>query len=359
MATAMDLKAPVNGKPAADGKQSADGAPQLTRKDFQSDQEVRWCPGCGDYSILAQVQKVMPELHIPREKIVFVSGIGCSSRFPYYMNTYGFHTIHGRAPAIATGIKMSRPDLQVWVVTGDGDGLSIGGNHFIHMLRRNVDLKVLLFNNRIYGLTKGQYSPTSELGKKAKSTPYGSIDAPFNPIHLALGAGATFVARSIDVEPVHLQYVLHRMAEHKGSAFVEIFQNCNVFNDGAFFNITEKPVKDEMQLRIEHGKPLIFGKAKNKGIRLVGFKPEMVTIGQNGITEKELLVWDEKADSSLSYLLGELNPPEYPAPIGVFRAVARPVHHELDEAQHAAVKASRGEGDLEKVLHAGDTWVVN
>jgi len=359
MATAMDLKAPVNGKPAADGKQSADGAPQLTRKDFQSDQEVRWCPGCGDYSILAQVQKVMPELHIPREKIVFVSGIVCSSRFPYYMNTYGFHTIHGRAPAIATGIKMSRPDLQVWVVTGDGDGLSIGGNHFIHMLRRNVDLKVLLFNNRIYGLTKGQYSPTSELGKKAKSTPYGSIDAPFNPIHLALGAGATFVARSIDVEPVHLQYVLHRMAEHKGSAFVEIFQNCNVFNDGAFFNITEKPVKDEMQLRIEHGKPLIFGKAKNKGIRLVGFKPEMVTIGQNGITEKELLVWDEKADSSLSYLLGELNPPEYPAPIGVFRAVARPVHHELDEAQHAAVKASRGEGDLEKVLHAGDTWVVN
>ncbi len=358
MAT-TDGKAPVNGKPAAESKQSADRNSQLTRKDFQSDQEVRWCPGCGDYSILAQVQKVMPELHIPREKIVFVSGIGCSSRFPYYMNTYGFHTIHGRAPAIATGLKTTRPDLQVWVVTGDGDGLSIGGNHFIHMLRRNVDLKVLLFNNRIYGLTKGQYSPTSELGKKAKSTPYGSIDAPFNPIHVALGAGATFVARSIDVEPVHLQYVLHRMADHKGAAFVEIFQNCNVFNDGAFFDVTEKPVKDDMQLRIEHGKPLIFGKAKNKGIRLVGFKPEVVTIGQNGITEKDLLVWDERAEASLSFLLGELVPPDFPAPIGVFRAVQRPVHHELDSAQHAAVTASRGEGDLEKLLHAGDTWVVN
>src|SRR5215467_4548495 len=267
MATAMDLKAPVNGKPAADGKQSADGAPQLTRKDFQSDQEVRWCPGCGDYSILAQVQKVMPELHIPREKIVFVSGIGCSSRFPYYMNTYGFHTIHGRAPAIATGIKMSRPDLQVWVVTGDGDGLSIGGNHFIHMLRRNVDLKVLLFNNRIYGLTKGQYSPTSELGKKAKSTPYGSIDAPFNPISLAIGAEATFVARSVDVFQAHLKDTLKHAAAHKGSAFVEILQNCNIFNDGAWTGITEKDARSEHVIQLEHGKPLVFGKNRDKGIR--------------------------------------------------------------------------------------------
>jgi 2-oxoglutarate ferredoxin oxidoreductase subunit beta len=349
----------INGKPGVEVKAAVDGKSQLTRKDFQSDQEVRWCPGCGDYSILAQVQKVMPELNIPREKVVFISGIGCSSRFPYYMNTYGFHTIHGRAPAVATGLKTTRPDLQVWVVTGDGDGLSIGGNHFIHMLRRNVDLKMLLFNNRIYGLTKGQYSPTSELGKKAKSTPYGSIDAPFNPLHVALGAAATFVARTIDVEPAHLQYVLHRMAEHKGSAFVEILQNCNVFNDGAFFNITEKPVKDEMQLRIEHDKPLIFGKNKDKGIRLRGFKPEVVKIGQDGVTEKDLLVWDERAESSLSFLLAELTPPEFPAPIGVFRAVQRPVHHELEAAQRSAVKASRGEGSLEKLLNSGDTWVVN
>ncbi len=300
----------------------------------------------------------MPELNIPRENVVFVSGIGCSSRFPYYMNTYGFHSIHGRAPAIATGLKTTRPDLQVWVVTGDGDALSIGGNHFIHTLRKNVDVKILLFNNRIYGLTKGQYSPTSELGKKAKSTPYGSIDAPFNPLHLGLGAGASFVARSIDVEPQHLQMVIHRMAQHKGSAFVEIFQNCNVFNDGAFFDVTDKPVKDDMQLRLEHGKPLIFGKAKNKGIRLNGFKMETVTLGQNGITEKDILVWDEKAEPSLAFLLAELTPPDFPAPIGVFRAVDRPVHHELELSQRTAVKKMRGEGDLEKLLNSGDTWQV-
>jgi len=336
----------------------ADKKPQLTRKDFQSDQEVRWCPGCGDYSILAQVQKVMPELNVPRENVVFISGIGCSSRFPYYMNTYGFHTIHGRAPAIATGLKTARPDLQVWVVTGDGDALSIGGNHFIHTLRKNVDVKILLFNNRIYGLTKGQYSPTSEFGKKTKSTPYGSIDAPFNPLHLGLGAGATFVARSIDVEPQHLQMVLHRMAEHKGSAFVEIFQNCNVFNDGAYFDITEKPVKDDMQLRLEHGKPLLFGKAKNRGIRLNGFTMETVILGENGVTEKDILVWDEKAEPSLAFLVAELTPPNFPAPIGVFRAVDRPVHHELEVAQRAAIKKTRGEGDLEKLLNSGDTWQV-
>ena len=335
-----------------------DKKPQLTRKDFQSDQEVRWCPGCGDYSILAQVQKVMPELNVPRENVVFISGIGCSSRFPYYMNTYGFHTIHGRAPAIATGLKTARPDLQVWVVTGDGDALSIGGNHFIHTLRKNVDVKILLFNNRIYGLTKGQYSPTSEFGKKTKSTPYGSIDAPFNPLHLGLGAGATFVARSIDVEPQHLQMVLHRMAEHKGSAFVEIFQNCNVFNDGAYFDITEKPVKDDMQLRLEHGKPLLFGKAKNRGIRLNSFTMEAVTLGENGVTEKDILVWDEKAEPSLAFLVAELTPPNFPAPIGVFRAVDRPVHHELEVAQRAAMKKTRGEGDLEKLLNSGDTWQV-
>src|SRR5216684_1486319 len=230
----------------------ADKKPQLTRKDFQSDQEVRWCPGCGDYSILAQVQKVMPELNIPRENVVFVSGIGCSSRFPYYMNTYGFHSIHGRAPAIATGLKTTRPDLQVWVVTGDGDALSIGGNHFIHTLRKNVDVKILLFNNRIYGLTKGQYSPTSELGKKAKSTPYGSIDYPFNPLSLALGAEATFVARAIDTDKAGLTAVLRRAAAHQGAAFVEILQNCNIYNDGAFDFVRDDK---ENRLYLEHGQP--------------------------------------------------------------------------------------------------------
>jgi 2-oxoglutarate ferredoxin oxidoreductase subunit beta len=243
-------------------------APKLSRKDFVSDQDVRWCPGCGDYAILAQVQKVMPELGVPRENFVFLSGIGCSSRFPYYMNTYGFHTIHGRAPAIATGLKASRPDLSVWVATGDGDALSIGGNHLIHALRRNIDINILLFNNRIYGLTKGQYSPTSEQGKITKSTPLGSVDHPFNPISVALGAEGTFVARSIDVEAKHLQTIVRRAYEHKGTAFVEILQNCNIFNDGAFANLTEKDIKADTQLVLEHGKPLIFGKNRDKGIRL-------------------------------------------------------------------------------------------
>ena len=331
---------------------------KLTKRDFQSDVDPRWCPGCGDYSILAQVQAVLPELGVPRENTVFISGIGCSSRFPYYMNTYGFHTIHGRAPAIATGLKLSRPDLSVWVVTGDGDALSIGGNHFIHMLRRNVDLKVLLFNNRIYGLTKGQYSPTSELSKKTKSTPFGSIDTPFNPLHVALGAGASFVARSIDVEPAHLRGVLTRAANHKGTAFVEIFQNCNVFNDGAYEHITERSVKDEMELRLEHGKPMVFAKGK-KGIRLNGFRPEVVTLGENGVTEKELLVHDEKAAPSLSFLIAELVSPSFPTPIGVFRAVERPVHHELDQALLVKARAStKSEGDLAALLSAGDTWTV-
>ncbi len=331
-------------------------AVKLTKQDFQNEVDPRWCPGCGDYSILAQVQKVMPELGIPREKIVFVSGIGCSSRFPYYMNTYGFHTIHGRAPGIATGLKMSRPDLQVWVVTGDGDALSIGGNHFIHLLRRNVDVKVLLFNNRIYGLTKGQYSPTSEISKKTKTSPFGSIDTPFNPLHLALGAGASFVGRSIDVEPTHLQSVLTRAAHHKGTAFMEIYQNCNVFNDGAYAHITEKSVKASAQVKLEHGRPLVFAGGK-KGIRLNGFRLEVVELG-NGVTEKDLLVHDEKAEPSLSFLLAELMAPLNPTPIGVFRAVDRPTHHELDQAQTRAVVESKGLGDLKKLLHAGDTWAV-
>ncbi|HLV61307.1 MAG TPA: 2-oxoacid:ferredoxin oxidoreductase subunit beta [Fredinandcohnia sp.] len=328
----------------------------LTRKDFQTDQEVRWCPGCGDYAILASVQKVMPELGIPKENIVFVSGIGCSSRFPYYMNTYGFHTIHGRAPAIATGLKNTRPDLQVWVVTGDGDALAIGGNHFIHAIRRNVDLKILLFNNRIYGLTKGQYSPTSEFGKKAKSTPYGSIDAPINPIQLALGANASFVARSIDVEAKHLQEMLHRMAAHKGTAVLEIYQNCNVFNDGAFDHLTNKATKADNQLVLEHGKPLLFANGR-KGIRQRGIKLEVVEVGEGGVPESELLVWDEKANSALAFLLAGMGP-DFPTPIGVFRQVERPVYHELEAQQAQEVEKRLGAGDLAKLLAGKDTWTV-
>jgi 2-oxoglutarate ferredoxin oxidoreductase subunit beta len=326
-------------------------SPPLTKKDFETDQEVRWCPGCGDYAILSSVQKVMPTLGIPREKFVFISGIGCSSRFPYYMNTYGFHTIHGRAPAIATGLKHTRPDLQVWMVTGDGDALSIGGNHIIHLLRRNVDIKVLLFNNRIYGLTKGQYSPTSELGKKAKSTPFGSIDHPFDPLQLALGAGATFVARSVDVEPKHLQDTLQRAAAHKGSAFVEILQNCNVFNDGAWDHVTDKGSKDAMQLRLEHGKPAIFAGGK-KAVVLRGLSLEITDMAE-GV---EPLVWDEQANPALPFLMSQL---AAPVPMGVLRAVQRPVYHELEQQQETAVRAKAGDGDLDELLRSGDIWTVS
>lgn len=328
---------------------------KLTRKDFQSDQEVRWCPGCGDYAILAAVQKVLPELGIPKEQFVFVSGIGCSSRFPYYMNTYGFHTIHGRAPAIATGLKTSRPDLQVWVITGDGDALSIGGNHFIHVLRRNVDVKILLFNNRIYGLTKGQYSPTSPFGTKAKSTPYGSIDQPFNPVQVALGAGASFVARALDVDAPRLTAILHRMATHKGAAVVEILQNCPIFNDGAYEPLSNRQTRDENAVFLEHGKPLVFGKDRNKGIRMNGPVPEVVTLGENGITEQDLLVWDEKAPAAVAFALAGL---DLPVPMGIFHAVERPVHHELELAQQNHVREARGAGDIEKLLYSGDTWTV-
>ncbi|MCK6547780.1 2-oxoacid:ferredoxin oxidoreductase subunit beta [Myxococcota bacterium] len=332
---------------------------KLTRKDFQTDQEVRWCPGCGDYAILATVQKLLPQLGVPREKTVFVSGIGCSSRFPYYMNTYGFHSIHGRAPAIATGVKLANPELSVWVATGDGDGLSIGGNHFIHALRRNIGLKILMFNNRIYGLTKGQYSPTSELGKKTKSTPSGSVDHPFNPVSVGLGADATFVARSIDVEPKHLESVLKRAAEHKGSAFVEIYQNCNVFNDGAFDHITGKDLKAERQLLLEHGKPLLFGTGKKKGIRLNGFRPEVVELGVDGVTEKDILVYDEREESgALAYLLSRLEPPEFPVPIGVFRAVDRPPYEQLVKGQMTEAEKKRGKGNIFELIRSGETWTV-
>ncbi len=329
----------------------------LTKKDFQSDQDVRWCPGFGDYAILAQVQKLMPELGIPRHDIVFISGIGCSSRFPYYMNTYGMHSIHGRAPAFATGLKASRPELSVWVVTGDGDGLSIGGNHMIHTLRRNVDLKILLFNNRIYGLTKGQYSPTSELGKKTKSTPYGSVDAPFSPAQLALGAGSTFVARSVDVEPPHLLSTLRAAATHKGSAFVEIYQNCNVFNDGAYSYMTEKAVKADAQLVLEPGKPLVFGKAKDKAIRMnAKLQPEVFTLGKDGDLSQAIV--HDPTNETLAWMLAHLAPPHFPTPIGVFRSVERPAYDALMNDQEKDVLAKKGKGDLQKLLNAGETWVV-
>ncbi len=331
----------------------------LTKKDFVSDQEVRWCPGCGDYSILAQVQKVMPELGIPKEKIVFVSGIGCSSRFPYYMNTYGFHGIHGRAPTLATGIKAANPELSVWVITGDGDALSIGGNHFIHAIRRNIDLKIILFNNRIYGLTKGQYSPTSEFGKKTKSSPMGVIDYPIKPLSLAFSSEATFVARSIDGDPKHLASVVDRLAKHKGSGFVEVYQNCNIFNDGAYEYFSARDVRDDRTLYLEHGKPLIFGKDKNKGIRLNGVRPEVVTIGEGGVTVDDLLVHDETApEPNLAYILGRLEYPEFPVPMGVFRAVQKPTYETMLEAQIAQDIKAKGPGNLEELLNSGETWVI-
>jgi 2-oxoglutarate/2-oxoacid ferredoxin oxidoreductase subunit beta len=330
----------------------------LTANDFASDQEVRWCPGCGDYAILKVMQKVMPQLGISRENIVFVSGIGCSSRFPYYMNTYGMHSIHGRAPAIATGLKSVRPDLQVWVITGDGDGLSIGGNHFIHTIRRNVDLRVIMFNNRIYGLTKGQYSPTSPLGKVTKSTPYGAIDNPLNPLSVAIGCEATFVARSIDVNIKHLETVLKRAAEHKGTAFVEIYQNCNIFNDEAWDYASKKETKADTTIELEHGKPLIFGKNKDKGIRLNGTEPEIVELGK-GITADDLLFHNEKSpEPTLAYLLSRMRHPEFPEPIGVFRDVDSPKYDVELNRQIEAARAKKGEGDLNALFNSGETWTV-
>lgn len=332
--------------------------PVLKPNDFASDQEVRWCPGCGDYSILAQMKKVLPSLGVPREKIVFVSGIGCSSRFPYYMNTYGMHSIHGRAPAIATGLKSVRPDLMVWVITGDGDALSIGGNHLMHAIRRNLDINIVLFNNRIYGLTKGQYSPTSPLGKITKSTPMGAIDNPLHPLSIAIGCEATFVARSIDVNIKHLGETLRRAAEHRGTAFVEVYQNCNVFNDGAYSYATDRDTKADNVIEIEHGKPLIFGKNRDKGIRLNGIEPEVVELGK-GISEDDLLFHDEKApEPTLAYLLSRMSHPHFPEPIGVFRAVDRPRYDEQLNNQVEQARAKRGTGSLDKLFTSGDTWSV-
>ena len=333
---------------------------ELTKKDFISDQEVRWCPGCGDYAILNNVQKVMPELGIPREKVVFVSGIGCSSRFPYYMNTYGFHSIHGRAPAVATGIKCANPELSVWVITGDGDALSIGGNHFMHAIRRNLDINYILFNNRIYGLTKGQYSPTSEFGKKTKSTPVGTIDYPVNPLSLAIASESTFVARSIDIDVKHLGTIVQEAAKHKGMSFVEVYQNCNIFNDHAFDSFAERSVRPDMVLYLEHGKPMIFGKDRNRGIRMNGAHPEVVTIGENGITENDLLVHDIYLnDPSVAFMLARMEQPNFPQPVGIFRAVQRPTYEDMMEEQIDAAIAKVGPGSLEKLINSGDTWVVD
>ena len=330
----------------------------LTAKDFQSDQEVRWCPGCGDYAILHAVQTVFPQLGIPREKFVVISGIGCSSRFPYYMNTYGFHTIHGRAPAVATGVKIANPELDVWVVTGDGDALSIGGNHLIHAMRRNVGLKILMFNNRIYGLTKGQYSPTSERGKKTKSSPYGSVDRPVNPISLALGAECTFVARSVDVYQKHLVEVLRAAAAHRGTAYVEIYQNCNIFNNGAFESITDRSVRAERNLELKHGEPIVFGKEKDKALRWTGVRFEIMERGENGFPEEPLRHDAHSADPTLAFALSRLEPPDYPVPIGVFRDVEAPVLETDMWEQMEEVKRRRGPGEIEVLLTAGETWEV-
>jgi 2-oxoglutarate ferredoxin oxidoreductase subunit beta len=335
------------------------GVATLSRQDFVSDQEVRWCPGCGDYAILSAVQNIMPTLGVPREKVVFVSGIGCSSRFPYYMNTYGFHGIHGRAPAIATGIAAARPDLQVWVVTGDGDGLSIGGNHLIHALRRNVNLKILLFNNQIYGLTKGQYSPTSEQGKVTKSTPFGSLEHPFNPISIALGSEASFVARSLDVERKHLPEILKRAAAHRGAAFVEIYQNCNIFNDGAFIALTGKEGRSRNRIYLEHGKPIRFGPDNEKGLCMRSDGSlEVVDVASVG--EDKILVHDEhRNEPSLAFALSRVaDGPTSPTPLGVFRDVERPAYGDAMEHQLRAASDKQGPGDLEKLLSSGDTWEV-
>jgi len=336
--------------------------PVLTKKDFESDQDVRWCPGCGDYSILAQTQKTMPDFGVAKEKIVFISGIGCSGRLPYYMNTYGFHTIHGRAATIATGLKAARPDLMVWVITGDGDALSIGGNHLIHAMRRNVDMKMIMFNNRIYGLTKGQASPTSPIGKKTKSTPLGTIETPIIPLNLVAAAEASFIARSVDTHSEHLQEMMHRAGEHSGAAFLEVLQNCNIFNDGAWRDFTDKSVKEDRMLVLKHGEPMIFGAEKNKGIRLNGLQPEVVTIGENGVSLADLWVHDETdPDATRTQILSRMWWPDFPVPVGVFRRVPRPTHdrlliEQIDGAK--AARAAKGPVDLQKLLASGETWTV-
>ncbi|MCE2756346.1 MAG: hypothetical protein RLZZ49_1255 [Bacteroidota bacterium] len=333
----------------------------LTTKDFQSDQEVRWCPGCGDYSILAQVQKIMPTLGIPRENIAIISGIGCSSRFPYYMETFGMHSIHGRATAIASGLKAARPDLSVWIVSGDGDSMSIGGNHTIHLLRRNFNVNFMVFNNQIYGLTKGQYSPTSEEHKVTKSTPYGSLDHPFNPLALAMGADGTFIARSMDRDPKHLQEMLLRSNAHKGTSFLEIYQNCNIFNDGAFEIFTEKATKPIETIFLEQGKPLLFGANKEKGIKLDGFKPVVVDLS-NGASADDCWIHDEHDFYKAQILVRMFDDPRIdghlPRPFGVFYQTDRPCYEDMLQAQVDEVISKKGKGDLNKLIRGNETWTI-
>ena len=332
----------------------------LAKKDYKSDQDVRWCPGCGDYGILNSVQAAFARLKKSLDDTVVISGIGCSSRFPYYMETYGFHTIHGRAPSIATGVKVANPHLDVWVVTGDGDSLSIGGNHFIHTLRRNVGLNILLFNNRIYGLTKGQYSPTSEQGKRTKSTPMGSVDYPMGPVNLALGAGATFVARSVDVFSSHLEEIIIKAAAHEGTSLVEIYQNCNIFNDGAFDSFREKSVRADKTVNLEHGKPVLFGADHDKGLRLNReMQPEIVHIGENGDLE-DVMIWDEQDESpAMAMALASMSETAFPVPVGIFRNTVRSSFETSVNAQVNSAMEKRGDQALQDLLNGSDTWCVD
>ncbi|MCJ8330707.1 MAG: 2-oxoacid:ferredoxin oxidoreductase subunit beta [Lentisphaeria bacterium] len=332
----------------------------LKAKDFSSDQDVRWCPGCGDYAILKSIQKAMAELGHSNHELVFVSGIGCASRFPYYMKTYGFHTVHGRAPTIATGIKIARPDLTVWQITGDGDALSIGGNHLIHLLRRNPDIKLLLFNNKVYGLTKGQYSPTSETGMKTKTSPMGSIEQPIHPISTALSSGATFIARTIDKFPKHMAPVFLRASEHKGTSFIEILQNCPIFNDNIWDEVAAKDVKDDNMLYLEHGKPLIFGKEGDKGLIQNGFGFEVVKLGENGIDESSLVVHDEDSTNS-AYVeaLARLGGPDFPVAFGVlYQDKTKSTYEDLILEQIDTAKESQGAGTLEDLIQGKDSWTI-
>ncbi|MCZ6757941.1 MAG: 2-oxoacid:ferredoxin oxidoreductase subunit beta [Bacteroidetes bacterium] len=358
------MKKPAGKRPAEPGSGKPvslpvidEGPSKLTRADFTSDQDVRWCPGCGDYVVLATVQRLMPEFDVPRENVVFISGIGCSSRFPYYMKTYGMHSIHGRAPTIATGLKASRPELDVWIVTGDGDSLSIGGNHIIHLMRRNVNLQILMFNNQIYGLTKGQYSPTSEVGKITKSTPFGSIDHPFNPIALVLGAEATFVARTMDRDPKHMREMIIEAHDHPGTGFLEIYQNCNIFNDGAFFEYTEKATKAASTVEIEHGKPLVYDNG-NKGLRLDGFRIESIDLMNGKWSVDDCLVYDETNRDLAGIICRVFWSEDLPQPFGVFYREQRETYEETLHNQIESVIKKVGKGTIEELLHAGDTWLV-
>jgi len=329
-----------------------------TKKDFTSDQEVKWCPGCGDYAILSSVQLAMTKIGKKKEEIVFISGIGCSSRFPYYMNTYGMHTIHGRAPAVATGLLLQNPNLSVWVVTGDGDGLSIGGNHLIHTLRRNVNLRILVFNNEIYGLTKGQYSPTSHKGLVTKSSPYGSVDRAFSPCQLALGAGATFIAKTLDTDPKHMMDIFVAAEQHQGISFIEIYQNCVIFNDAVHDPYTAKETREDLSIRLTAGAPMIFGKEKNKGIRLKGVNPEIVEIGKDGVTQENILVYDP-TNPFMAQLAINLSYPDFPMTLGILKHEKKLTSYEVDfHRQIEEVKTKKGMGDMQKVLSSGDTWEV-